>query len=438
MAAVGALSQADIDAAMKLGSSELKYLLARENVSENSQALFFRAGIVSVARFGNICQTEIEMAAVIKADVGLDPTASLAIRSEVAGIICAFVAAKARSAEAAKVHGEMEAKKLQKPLMNSEYLLMKAGWEKLHGGLEDWETPARIYLERRIAELEGGELRAEDLKSVLNREQDGEETLQPTWDLSGEVRLKRTTGNIEEPQNPEELRRRLSVMFVGLGFIGLQHTNRAELQGIGPSFVHTYAAYLLGQHVWMLLARDSEGMPVATPAWSLVLKYEHAIRRKAYKLMQETGQPFIDCMKEAWLDPLTKERNFTTPMAIGAVTGKSIEMSKQAPHYTEDKPVKKATKGERKAAAKAKGKAKGRGKGKGEAKGSSNVPKGCAAKTPAGLSVCYGYNDRNTGCKRKDCPFENVCGLCFGPHPMFACKGNRGKPADTAGKGSMD
>jgi hypothetical protein len=452
------LSPLETDAAMKAASSELKYLFAKEGISLPIQAQFYHAGVVSIARFSTFCRTDDELRDVVKSEMGLDAATSLAARTEVSGIVCAFRTASARSTELAKHEGEMEARKIMKPLLNSEYLIMKAGYEAVHGRLEDCELPAKVYLERRIAELESGELRAESLQSVLNREQDGEETLLPQWDISGEVRLKRSVANIEEPANPEELRRRLGTMFVGLSFIGLQHTNRAELQGIGPPSAQVYAQFLLGEHVWMLLAKDGDGKPVATPAWGLVLKYEFAIRRRAYKEMQETGRNFMVCLKESWLDPLTRERNFVTPMAIAAATGRSnIDMTSYQPqtstgntnvrtnHLKHDNNGRQGRgrgngRGHAGNGTSGRGKGqKGRGKGKGQKGGSGlTVPTGCAARTPDGAPLCFAYNDQNTKCKVKDCYFKHLCGLCFEKHPMYTCRGNRGSaPSETQGAGQV-
>lgn len=446
--------------ALKAGSSELKYLLAMHGVSDRVQAQLYHVGVLTVARFGNFCRTETELVEVAKTEIGIDAATSLAVRSEVAGLVCAYTAARTRSNEVSKFQGEMEAKKLQKPLLNSTFLVMKSAYEGIHGPLEDNETPARVYLERRIAELEGGDLRAEDLKSILNREQDGDETLQPHWDTSGVIRLKRSVAEVDDPSNPEELRRRLGLMFVGLGFIALQHTNRPELQGIGPTLMHSYAQYLLGEHVWQLLAKDADGNPIASPAWGLVLKYEFAIRKKAYRSMQETGRTFAVCLREAWLDPLVKERSFTTPMAIAAATGRQVvALSTNSPKgggssssQVKNQHLKQesgwASRAEQKVLNKEgrargrgpKGKAKSPAKGRGKSSSSSTrIPKGCGAKTPDGEFVCYGYNDAETRCRKPECSFKHVCGLCYQKgHPMYACRGNKGKApsSETQGDGA--
>ncbi len=67
-----------------------------------------------------------------------------------------------------------------------------------------------------------------------------------------------------------------------------------------------------------------------------------------------------------------------------------------------------------------------------------SVPAGCAARTPDGKSLCYGYNDLSVKCRKKDCPFLHVCGRCFARHPIYACTGNKSMPpvgGETQGSG---
>ena len=144
--------------------------------------------------------------------------------------------------------GAMDAMQQSKPLMGSDYLIMRNAYEQLYGVLEEADAPARVYIEKRIGEMEAGDMRAESRQCVLNRDQDGDEILQPQWDANGAVKLKRTIADIADPANPEELRRRLGLMFTGLVMIALQHTNRKELQGVRPSLLHSYVGYLLGDH----------------------------------------------------------------------------------------------------------------------------------------------------------------------------------------------
>ena len=420
------LSADEKKAALESASSELKYLLSKEGISMEAQERLYHVGAVTLAKFSVFFIDEADLRTVAKEELGIDPTASLAQRSELAGLIVAFGQAKTRTTEVAKHHGELEARSQTKPLVGTEYLAMRAAYEKTYQKLEDQECPSRIHLERRIAELESGDMRAETLRTVLNREQDGEETFVPAWDSAGEMKLKKSVSEIEDPSNPEELRRRLNVMVNAMVFLSLQHTNRHELKDVKPDLSGQYASYLLGDHVWSFIAKDEQGCTVATPNWPLVIQYEMAIRKRAYREMAERGIAFGAAMKESWLDPLTKERFFTTPLSIASATGgKRIEISSSSKRPLEEQQhqTTKKPKGQGKWQHKGGKGVKGGKGGKGGKGPPLEIPKGCARTTPDGKFICYGYNDKAVRCRNPRCSFEHCCGICFGRHPMYACQG---------------
>ena len=51
-----------------------------------------------------------------------------------------------------------------------------------------------------------------------------------------------------------------------------------------------------------------------------MLPYEIEIRAQAYRLVHK-GRSLKDALKEAWNDPILKERNFTTPLAFSFLEG---------------------------------------------------------------------------------------------------------------------
>ena len=144
--AVLVLSPAEQTAAMLAGTSELKYLLARENVSTKIQALFYHVGAVTLARFSTFASSEAELKEVLKDNMGLDSSTSLAIRGEVSGVLAAWSSSRDRTSELSRLQGTMDATRQNKPLLGSEYLMMKRSFEQLYGVRDDADTPARVYL----------------------------------------------------------------------------------------------------------------------------------------------------------------------------------------------------------------------------------------------------------------------------------------------------
>jgi hypothetical protein len=336
--------------------------------------------------------------AVLKADLDLDPTKSLI----------------------EKVEAEMESRQWTKVIPPSDYLSMRMNFDKRFWKLDDREVPSKDYLEKKLEQMESGEWAAEALTEVVSKEDVAPDALQPVWDKTGQLTIKKGSNTVAMPNNPEELRRRLSVLCHGLIMISLRHTNRYELQGITPGLFEKYKTYILGEHVLGLQAKDMVGESVAKPPWHLVMSYEHAIRKAATKIVNESGCTiaFADALTQAWNDPTVKERNFTTPLALVLHRGTSRPVNlnqNQNSSYHDSQTGWKDRKGQ-----KGGGKNKTiKGNGKGGGKRSS--------KTPDGKAICYRYNNQKEKCRSKRCNFEHVCNRCFGKHPQYNC--HSGGPA---------
>ena len=180
---------------------------------------------------------------------------------------------------------------------------------------------------------------------------------------------------------------------------------------------HGYLSYMLGDYVMGLGAKDASGTSMAHPPWSLVISYEHAIRSKAMNLVKK-GATLKDALKQAWEDPITKERYFTTPLCLESSRKRPAEGQAEgrrhepAPRHTQ--------KGGSKGSNKGSGKAKRAGKGAG-GKGSNKV-QGCASKTPDGRDVFNRFNNDQNRCESVKCRFAHVCGVCFAKGvPMHSC-----------------
>ena len=107
----------------------------------------------------------------------------------------------------------------------------------------------------------------------------------------------------------------MTLLGVAFQMLALRHSNRPQIQGTTPQLFHAYLGHLLGEFVYQMVAKDSGGRTLACPPWNQVLLYEYQIRRKAYSLMANTNKNFTECLKEAWQDPVIKERYFNTPLA---------------------------------------------------------------------------------------------------------------------------
>ena len=167
---------------------------------------------------------------------------------------------------------------------------MRQAFAAKFGDLEDRHIPAKEYIEKKLAELESGEFRAEPLSEVISRDEVDPDTLQTHWDAKGTISIRRGGSKTAMPSGPEQLRLRLTVLQNALIMIQLRHPGPEELKDVTMALFERYKEYLLGDYCYGL--RSSEDSGSLIPPWTLVLQYEHAIRKHAYKVMATAGYTF--------------------------------------------------------------------------------------------------------------------------------------------------
>jgi len=427
------LTAAEKTAALEMGASDLKFLLQKHGVHEDLQAGLFHVGVRTIPVLATLATTLTELKDIVKDEFGVDAAAGILERVKVANLLVAWEAATSRTKKQSEIEGELQSRNLVKPMASSEYAGMVTAWERRYWQLDEDVIPARSYLEKRAELIEQNDYKAESLTTVITKEQDDPDILVPVWSSSGALQMRKGSQTVEEPRNAEQLRKRLKTLSLGLMFLGLRHSNRGELQNINPQLFEDFVTYLLGEHCYGMLGKTAEGFVVSGPSWSQLLVYEFQVRRKAWYLVQHDNLPFCDALKQAWRDPVVKERYLTTPVALSATNISAKRNWEGGQEWEGGKKPKGSGKG--------KGKGKGGKGGKSGGKGTKTRPASerlnISSKTPDGKPICYGYNDVNVRCRQKPCRFEHLCGNCFGKHPAYACSpGNRAQGAETQGSGT--
>ena len=146
-------------------------------------------------------------------------------------MVCAHSNARARAQRTAEADAEFEAQEWTKPVVAGEWSAMRSALERRLGPLDDKVALAKEYVEKKLAEVEAGEYRAEELAEVSRDEVDPD-TVVPVWDSKkGRLTMRRGSTKVTEPANAEELRRRLTVMKNAWVMLSLRHTHRPELSG---------------------------------------------------------------------------------------------------------------------------------------------------------------------------------------------------------------
>ena len=406
------------------GGTDLKFMFGRENVDNKVQLKFFHIGICAVQKFASFATSIDDLKKVLKDEFEIDATKSLPERTETANLVCCFTNAQARTQKMAEVSAEMDTRNWVKPVPKTEYAAMRTAFESKYWALDDKDMPCKDYIEKLLEKVESGEFHAESLTEVVSKDEVEPETLMPVWDKTGNVTIKRSGTAVMLPTSPESLRRRITILGHALIMISLKHTNQVALQGLDPGFFDMYKSYLLGDFVLNLTARNDKGDVIISPPWHLILGYEQAIRKKVcYDLNNGSHASFRVALQAAWMDPITKERHFITPLALS-----SAPSGKRTVEHDSESRKDKRPKGDR----------KGDRKGKGKGDGKSTSSKG-QARTPEGKQICFKFNDPKKKCTSRPCRYEHVCSFCFQRRPryQFSGRGNQVHvTADTTGSGA--
>jgi hypothetical protein len=193
------LTDVQIQEALPKGSSDLRYLFDKNDVDNELQAMFYHSQINTMAKFSAVASNPDDLRELIKTEFGIDSTAGLQQRLRVTNVLVSYNSAITRVSKQAEVEGELESKHLVKPMAMSEYTSMKVAWEKRYWEMDDELVPARSYLEKKAEELEQGEYRAEQLNTVLTKDQEEPDL----WAVTNEERVSYNR-RPEEPGAVEE------------------------------------------------------------------------------------------------------------------------------------------------------------------------------------------------------------------------------------------
>ena len=384
---------------LRLGSSDLRFTLGRNDVPEEMQAHFFENGVTNVNKFSSFFRDEADLINVLRTDFNVDAAASLQDRAKVAAIICSWKETVTKAKRQAEVEAEMNSREWTKPIPTGDYVQLRNYFQKNVGIVEDRVMPSKEYLEKKLQELENGEFRAETLAEVVSKDEIDPDVLVPVFDSKGSLSVKKGSTTVPMPTGPEQLRRRLSVMQNCLMMLSMKHVGREEIQDVSKDVFDKYKDYILGDYVWGLSSTDLNGQQIQTPPWGLVLSYEHAVRKRAYSLMLSERLMLGAALEKAWKCPTTKERHFITPLAL----------------YSKRSYAPSTNPGTGTWNPKGKGKGKSKSTTKGGQKGSGS------GQGPNGEKICYRFNSGK--CNYKGCKFVHMCNKCFKTgHNALNCK----------------
>ena len=126
------------------------------------------------------------------------------------------------------------------------------------------------------------------------------------------------------PAGTEELRHLLNVMRNTHLMFVLKFPGRTDIGDVTHDLFERRKEYLLGDFVHNLQAKDFSDQVIHRPSWQLVLSYEQAIRKQAFRYVISDNMTLAAFWEKAWKDPVTKERHFSTPLSLYAKRQPSV------------------------------------------------------------------------------------------------------------------
>jgi len=424
---------------------DLSYLWDELEIPENVQANLAAREVRKLGVFAKVEATEDSFREWLRADLGLDPSASVADRILVAKLSEAWEAARQRATTARKLEAEARVTGQTREMLKGVHLALRRACARSHGTVEDRRCPGRAYLEGRLEQLDDGELEAEPLSKVTTVALEQESVTSSTGagvdvrkdGLLHVVKGKRTA---PLPTGPEEYRAVMKVMGLHWEMVHLKGAGRAVLRDYTVQVFERHVDYILGDEC--LLIGVANPTMACGPTWDLLMKYELEVRKFAIRRVNEGGSTLAEAMEAARRSIEHRTSFFITPLAMpnSRVASARPAADSQGPKRSaEEAGFQHDGSGAQPQGAKKKqGKAKG--KGKDGAKGKSLDLKDFKSLTPKaayrairaapdrfrakltgddGVPRCHHF--QMGSCARSDCRFAHVCMRCGGAHGILRC-----------------
>ena len=451
--------------AMAAMDSELIYLLESSKVPTEIIAKFGSLGYTDIETFAHMEVSGAAVREMIKSDISLDPAAGPDRRAMVARLLAVWDAAGKRAAKLKEEEASQRAGDLPRHLPKGKHLEIVRAFASAHRELKDKECPAPSYLDWRFEQVEDGELKAESLAEVVNKEEAQDED----WggarvSPDGHIKLVKGRSSGKAPESPEALRAKIRLMGVAWEFVRLKFPARPYLKGLSSETWGDHVEWLLGEDVYGNTVKDSSGSISYRPSWATILELDFRVRKKAYHSVNTSGATLAAALEAARNDTALLQKYFITPisLAAGAEAARATAGKRPAPA---DWPVPPSTRqaegssappisfsdssgggrrGNPKGGKGAKGNPKGGkgGKDKGKGKRQNQQPQqqqqqgqrwtsGESNETPDGRMKCFRY--QRGKCTDANCGRVHACLVCNGKHPKMHCP-LRPRDGDAAGR----
>lgn len=409
-------------------AQDLRFLLSERGVAPAVIEQLEGTGIVSLSLFFLAADSKAEMRTFLRGppfNLGTDEADILPaekVRRTVtqAQILDAWVAAEARIRERTAVEATQRASSLPLTLPSGEHIGIRRRYEEIHGRVEDAAFPSEAVLDRRLQEVELNSLAAEPLTDVTSKAEGLDDPMTAIVDRDGSLRLKKGSSKVPLPPDSEALRRRFNLLAISYVVAREGNPSTAWLATATHTAWREHTEYVLGEKVYGLRIAGIDGH--AGPEWSVVLAYDHAIRKEAVRQILYEGLHLQEALKRARTNTELRELTFVAPMMAAAFA------RARHPAPAAHGPASKKAKKER---SQSSGKAgKGAGKGGRAGKGGKGEKGSWHSKTADGRAICFAFNSASERCGGS-CGRVHCCQICLGQHPAYKHTGPAGASASS-------
>ena len=296
-------------------SADLQYVLQDAEISLANQyevTQHYR----NLRVFSALGDTKAEVREALKADFRLDQAASPLVRAEVARFIAAWEVAKGLASKEQELKAEPKVLGMPRHLQHKERLAMIRAVEAAYGKLQDAEAPSNEYLAVKVEECENNEPLAAMLDEITSKQDTTTAPLQSSLDSSGHIRVVKAKNKGRLPENSEDMRRLLKLEGIAWLAMSAKFKSKAWLAGLEMRHWLKYVDYLLGDRVFGIKVPTQGGQQHLRPPWTVMISYEHRMRREAFKLVNSGTMTLAEALEAVVKDADLKETYFTTPLAM--------------------------------------------------------------------------------------------------------------------------
>eukprot|EP00913_Durusdinium_trenchii_P022634 g21257.t1 len=188
--------------------------------------------------------------------------------------------------------------KAPKTVPGVEMQLYRSEYEKKFYKLKDSECPGKPSFEDLCEQIDGGEFRAMALRHFGSRaEEDDAETGSLQVGKAGQVRIKKSRVETNNPTNMEEFRAKINLVVNHLIFARFRYPHKQTLEGISPFTAIEYLNYICSKNVAQLESVTIDDIPLHRPSLKLILAYEYQMRKEVVD--EVLGEVFrVDAMAD--------------------------------------------------------------------------------------------------------------------------------------------